>query len=320
MKKSFFHYFNLFFKGFGVGAANVIPGVSGGTIALVTGIFEELIHSIKSIDFQAVRLLFSGRFKEFSVKINFFFLLAVFAGVVASIFTLARILEFLFLNYPVYIWAYFFGLILASVWFVGKTVGKWTIPVILFFLTGTIIAGGISWLTPAVPNENFFYLVLCGIVAVCSMILPGLSGSFVLILLGNYELVAIEAINQFRLDILFPMFIGIFCGLIAFSHILSWLIRKFRDITIASLTGFILGSLLVLWPWKNEIYKLDSTGNPLLSISGDLIVQGYERYLPASFNKEVLLATILVLLGFISIWGIEALSRKLPVKKEKTKD
>jgi putative membrane protein len=317
MNKRFLHYFNLFLKGFGVGAANVIPGVSGGTIALITGIFEELIHSIKSIDIQALRLLISGRFRDFSVKINFFFLLAVFGGAIASIFSLARILEFMFLNYPIYVWAYFFGLILASVWFVGKSVQKWTISVIFLFLTGTVIAGGISYLNPAVPNEDFFYLVLCGMVAVCSMILPGLSGSFVLILLGNYELVAIEAVNQFRLDILFPMFIGIFFGLIAFSHLLSWLIRKFRDNTIAALTGFIFGSLIVLWPWKNEIYRLDATGNPLISNTGDLIVQGYERFLPASFNKEVLIATILVLFGFFSIWAIEVLSRKLPGRREK---
>jgi len=263
-----------------VGAANVIPGVSGGTVALITGIFEKLIFSIKSIDLKAFRFLFSGQFREFADKINFFFLLAVFSGVVVSIFTVARILEFLFLNYPVYIWAYFFGLILASVWFVGKTIQKWNITVILFFMAGTIIAGGITYMNPAAQNENFLYLVLCGIVAVSSMILPGLSGSFVLILMGNYELVAIEAINHLRLDILFPMFLGIVVGLIAFSHVLSWLIRKFREQSLATLVGFVMGSLVILWPWKREIYRRDELGNQILTKSGDLIVHSYERFLP----------------------------------------
>lgn len=303
------YYARLFFKGFGVGAANVIPGVSGGTIALLTGIFEELINSLKSIDFHAIRLLMTGKFREFSEKVNFFFLIAVFGGVVVSIFTLARLLEFLFLNYPVFIWAYFFGLILASVYFVGKTIGKWTIPVVLFFLAGTLFAAGITYLNPATQNDNFFYLILCGVVAVCSMILPGLSGSFVLILMGNYELVAIDAINHLRLEILLPMFIGIVAGLIIFSHFLSWLIKKFRDQTLAALVGFIMGSLVILWPWKHEIYRIDELGNPLISKSGELIVQTYERFIPHAFDKEVVIAIILMLAGIFTIWTIEMLSR-----------
>lgn len=309
MKKGFVYHINLFFKGFGIGAANVIPGVSGGTIALITGIFEELINSIKSIDIQAIRLLLTGKFSEFSTKVNLFFLLAVFGGTVVSIFTVARILEYLFLNFPVYIWAYFFGLIIASVYFVAKTINKWTFPVALFFMAGTLFAAGITYINPAAPNDNFFYLILCGIVAICSMILPGLSGSFVLILMGNYELVAIDAINQLRLEILFPMFIGIVIGLILFSHFLSWLIKKFRDYTLAALVGFIMGSLVILWPWKHEIYRLDELGNPLLSKSGDFIVQTYERFIPQVIDKEVITAIILMVVGILTIWGIEILSR-----------
>ncbi len=310
MGTNLIHHIGLFFKGFGVGAANVIPGVSGGTVALITGIFEKLIYSIKSIDLKAFRFLFSGQFREFADKINFFFLLAVFSGVVVSIFTVAKILEFLFLNYPVYIWAYFFGLILASVWFVGKTIRKWTITVILFFMAGTIIAGGITYMNPATQNENFLYLVLCGIVAVSSMILPGLSGSFVLILMGNYELVAIEAINHLRLDILFPLFLGIVVGLIAFSHVLSWLIRKFREQSLATLVGFVMGSLVILWPWKREIYRTDESGNQILTKSGDLLVQSYERFLPESFSTEVFIAILFILGGIITIWLMEVISRR----------
>lgn len=316
MKNIFLRYFNFFIKGFGVGAANVIPGVSGGTIALLTGIFEELINSIKSIDLQAVRLLLTGRFRQFTERTNFFFLLAVFGGAVASIFTLARVLEYLFLNYPVFTWAYFFGLILASVYFVGKTVGKWTLPVVLFFLAGTLLAAGITYMNPATQNENFFYLVLCGVVAVCSMILPGLSGSFVLILMGNYELVAIDAINHFRLDILLPMLIGIVAGLIAFSHFLSWIYKKFRDQTLASLVGFIMGSLVILWPWKHEIYRIDALGNPVISKSGDFIVQSYERFIPSEINEEVLIAVLMMIAGIITLLGIEFLSQKKQVQKK----
>jgi putative membrane protein len=309
MNKGFLYRLNLFFKGFGIGAANVIPGVSGGTIALITGIFEELINSIKSIDLQAIKLLLTGKFSEFSKKVNFFFLLAVFGGAIVSIFSLARILEYLFLNFPVYIWAYFFGLIMASVYFVAKTINKWTFSVALFFLAGTLFAAGITYLNPAAQNDNFIYLILCGVVAVCSMILPGLSGSFVLILMGNYELVAIDAINHLRLDILFPMFIGIVAGLIIFSHFLSWLIKRFRDQTLASLVGFIMGSLVILWPWKHEIYRMDEFGKPLLSKSGDYIVQTYERFIPQAIDKEVITAIILMIVGIFTIWGIEFLSR-----------
>ncbi len=298
-------YFLFFLKGVGMGTANVIPGVSGGTIALITGIFEKLIDSIKSFDLKAVKLLFTGKFKEFNNYISFDFLLAVFIGILFSVVSLARILEYLFKNYPVYIWAYFFGLILASIYFVGKTIEKWNTSVIISFIVGGIIAFSITFLSPASENESFVYLIICGIVAICSMILPGLSGSFVLILMGNYQLVVIDAINNIRLDILLPLILGACVGLLAFSHLLSWVFKKFKNQTISLLTGFILGSLGILWPWKNEIYKIDYAGNPFLKDNGEYIVQGYERYLPKQFNTEVFLAISFVIIGIISIWIIE---------------
>ncbi|MBN2518866.1 MAG: DUF368 domain-containing protein [Bacteroidales bacterium] len=298
-------YFLFFLKGAGMGTANVIPGVSGGTIALITGIFEKLINSIKSFDLKAIKLLFTGKFKEFNHYVNFNFLLSVFIGILFSVVTLAKILDNLFRNYPVYIWAYFFGLILASIYFIGKTVEKWNTSVIISFIAGGVIAFGITFLNPATENENFVYLIICGIVAICSMILPGLSGSFVLILMGNYQLVVIEAINNIRLDILLPLLLGAGVGLLAFSHLLSWIFKKFKDQTISLLTGFILGSLGILWPWKNEIYKVDSFGNPFLKDNGEYIVQSYERYLPKQFNSEVFLAITFVIIGIISIWIIE---------------
>lgn len=305
----------LILKGMGMGAANVIPGVSGGTIALVTGIFEKFIDSLKSLDLKAIKLLFTGKFKEFASHINFSFLLAVFIGIGISIFSLAYILQYLFTFYPIYVWAYFFGLILASVYFVGKTIDKWNIGVIVTFIIGTVAAVSISLLTPATENDAIWYLLICGVVAVCSMILPGLSGSFVLILMGNYQLVMINAVTDLDAKILLPVVIGAIIGLVAFSHFLSWLFKKYKDQTIGLLTGFILGSLAILWPWKNSI---DSTGEIIpinkfgafLDTNGNVIteetkVYGYDQILPESFSTEVLISIALMIVGFVSIWAIE---------------
>ncbi len=297
-------YIILFLKGLGMGAANVIPGVSGGTIALITGIFERLINSIKSFNFKAIKLLFTGKFKEFVKYTDLYFLIAIIAGIVVAIVTLARLFDFLFENYPVYIWAYFFGLVLASVYFVGKTVSKWTVSVIITFIIGTAIAIIISLLNPAIENKNFFYLIICGVAAICSMILPGLSGSFILFIMGNYKLVAIDAINNVDIKILIPMLIGAVGGLLAFSHILSWVFKKYRDETISLLTGFILGSVSILWPWQKNLFLLDELGNQNLK-KGEPIVVSYERILPEAFNSQFFIAIGFIILGILSIWIIE---------------
>lgn len=297
-----------------MGAANVIPGVSGGTVALITGIFEELIDSIKSFDLKAIKLLFSGKLKAFAEHVNLKFLIAVFIGIALSIVTLAKLLDFFFTFYPFYIWAYFFGLILGSIYFVGKTVSKWNYSSIITFLAGTVVALTISFLKPATENEAFYYLIICGVVAICSMILPGLSGSFVLILLGNYQLVVIKAVNNLRFDILFPVIIGAVAGLIAFSHLLSWIYKKFRNETISTLTGFILGSLAVLWPWKNsynsvgEIIETNKFGAFIDSagiVIKDIKVFNYSQVIPESLNSTVISAIALMLAGIISIWLME---------------
>ncbi|MCK4638598.1 MAG: DUF368 domain-containing protein [Bacteroidales bacterium] len=297
-------YIILFLKGLGMGAANVIPGVSGGTIALITGIFERLINSIKSFNFKAIKLLFTGKFKEFVKYTDLYFLIAIIAGIVIAIVTLARLFDFLFENYPVYIWSYFFGLVLASVYFVGKTVSKWTVSVIITFIIGTAIAIIISLLNPAIENKNFFYLIICGVAAICSMILPGLSGSFILFIMGNYKLVAIDAINNVDIKILIPVLIGAVGGLLAFSHILSWVFKKYRNETISLLTGFILGSLSILWPWQKKIFLLDELGNQIFK-KGEPIVVSYERILPEAFNSQFFIAIGFIILGILSIWIIE---------------
>jgi len=302
-------YLLLFLKGMGMGAANVIPGVSGGTIALITGIFENLIDSIKSFDLKAVQLLLKFKIKDFIQHTNLLFLIAVLSGAVVSVFSLAKLLEFLFANYPIYVWSFFFGLILASVYFVGRTVEKWNFSVIATFSIGTGIAIALSTLSPATQNDSFLYLIICGVVAMCSMILPGLSGSFVLILLGNYELVMIQAVSNVDIKILFPVALGAGGGIIIFSHLLSWVYKKYKDQTISILTGFILGSLAILWPWKNVIYRHDEAGNVILK-KGKEVIQGYERFIPDTITSEVWIAIIWMFIGIVSIWIIEKAANK----------
>ncbi len=290
----------LIFKGMAMGAANVIPGVSGGTIALITGIFERLINAIKSFNGTAFKLLFTGKIKDFAKYVDFWFLFYVFAGIGVAILSIARLFEYLFQNYPIYIWSYFFGLVLASVYFVGKTVKKWNLSVILSFIVGTAVAISISVLNPASENSGFFYLIICGVVAVCSMILPGLSGSFVLILLGNYQLVMISAVNNLDFKILLPVVIGAGVGLIAFSHLLSWLLKKFHNQTLSTLTGFILGSLGILWPWKETLTQ---------AFGGKVKTVGYDWFLP-QLNSELFFAIVLVVIGIATIWATEAFGSK----------
>ena len=283
-----------------MGAANVIPGVSGGTIALITGIFERLINAIKSFDVMAVKLLFSGKLKDFARHVDLYFLISLFFGVGVAVVSLAKLFKFLFEFYPIYIWAFFFGLVLASIYFVGKTVNEWSVSAVISLLAGTAIAISISVLTPASENSSFYYLLLCGVVAICSMILPGLSGSFVLILLGNYQLVMINAVSEFKLSVLFPVVLGAGGGLVVFSHFLAWLLKKYHNQTIALLTGFIAGSLGILWPWKETI--TETFGEKVKTV-------GYEWLMP-EMNSEFYLAILFVVLGIGSIVATEMLAGK----------
>ena len=303
------YFLLLFFKGIGVGAANVIPGVSGGTIAFITNIYEELIDSLKSLDLKAVRLLVTFKVMEFSRHINFPFLLVLFAGVLISVVSLGKLLDYLFRHFPVHVWAYFFGLILASVFFVGKKIEKWNFGSVAMLVIGTAIAVTISFLRPASENAGFIYLTICGIVAMSSMLLPGLSGSFVLILLGNYQLIFLQAVPDFQIDILIPIVLGCIIGLVALSHFISFILKKFRDGTIALLTGFILGSLLIIWPWKNEIYLKDQLGNFVIK-EGEKVIQNYERYMPDLAIAGNIIAVALIFLGIISVWLIEKTGEK----------
>ena len=297
-----------FLKGFAMGVANVIPGVSGGTIALLTGIFERLINALKSFDVEAVRLLLKFKFREFAQHVDFGFLLSVFVGIGVSIISVAKLLEFLFQSYPVYVWSFFFGLILVSVWFVGKSIGKIDVAAAVSFVVGAAVAFGLSVMNPATENTAFWYLIICGAVAVCSMILPGLSGSFVLILMGNYQLIMIYAVSHFDMKIIVPVAVGVVVGLLAFSHFLSWLLSRYARQTMAVLTGFIFGSLGTIWPWKNPVYLMQDGAEVLKN--GKPIIQSYQMYFPQEFSAEVAIAIVLMAAGMAALWALERSAKK----------
>jgi len=236
----------------GMGAADVVPGVSGGTIAFITGIYEELINSIKSIDLQAVRMFFTGKWKAFWNKINGNFLLAVFAGIFISVLSLARLLEYLLEHQPIMIWSFFFGLVLASSYAVSRKIGTWEYVKVVALVGGIGIAFYITSVTPTTTTDATWFVILSGGLASCAMILPGISGSFILLLLGKYSF-ALHAVNERILLDLALLGIGAVAGIIMFANLLSWLLKKYHDITIAVLVGFMIGSLNKIWPWKETL-------------------------------------------------------------------
>ena len=290
-------YLILFLKGIAMGVANVIPGVSGGTIALITGIYEDLINSLKSFDKIALKHLLKFRITEFINHTNLFFLIAVFGGSIVSVFSIANLFKFLFNNYPLYIWAFFFGLILISIFFVGKRIRTWDKSSVISLIIGTIVAVLFSNISPLNENDNLLFIFFCGVIGVSGMMLPGLSGSFILILLGNYELLLIKAVTDLNLIILSIFFLGSLFGVLFFSHILSWLLKKYKDQTLATLTGFIAGSLTLIWPWQ-EISKSKEK------------VLDYVLFLPKEINQENIIATIMIFTGILSVYIIEKYSEK----------
>ena len=279
-----------------MGAANVIPGVSGGTIALITGIYERLINAIKQCDLNALRLLLSGKFSAMWTHIDGTWLAALMTGVAISIITLAKLFEFLLENHEQYTLAFFFGLILISIVYVARDVKNWGATPVAALIVGTVIAVAIATLAPASENDSVWYVFVCGVVAISSMVLPGLSGSFVLILLGNYALV-LGAISTFNLSVLIPMALGCAFGLIAFSHILSWVFKRYADQTLALMTGFVVGSLVVIWPWKQAMMAtVERAGKPPKEI-----IESYEWLLPSFTNSSTWLAIGLMVLGALCI-------------------
>ncbi|MDW3194142.1 MAG: DUF368 domain-containing protein [Cytophagales bacterium] len=296
-------YLSWFLKGLAMGAANVIPGVSGGTIAFITNIYERFINALKSLDLDAVSLLFKGKIKELIIKIDFWFLLSVLGGVAVSILSLAKLLEFLFLNYETLTLAFFFGLIIASIVAVGSQIESWNSSTVVALIVGTAIAISIAFLPPANANDAIWYVFLCGVVAVCSMILPGLSGSYILLLMGNYILV-LQAISGFKFKVIIPMAAGCIVGLLLFSRLLSYLFAHYKSQTIALLTGFVTGSLVIIWPWKTA---------ETITIEDKEKVVGYTWEMP-ELNGAFAIAFLLILIGFGLVFFIERTGQKKPAK------
>lgn len=236
-------------KGVAMGAADVVPGVSGGTVAFITGIYETLIESLKSFDHHAAKELFSGQFKKFWSRVNGPFLLSLFIGIAISILTLARVMEHLLINYPIATWSLFFGLIVASTIMIRGKVTNWRVAESLFFIIGLAIAVWLALTTPAESSEALWFIFISGAIAITAMILPGISGSFILLLMGKYAFM-MNALNTFNLPVIFTFIGGAVVGLLLFSHFLSWLLKNYHNGTIALLTGFMAGSLVKVWPWK----------------------------------------------------------------------
>lgn len=286
-------------KGIAMGAADVVPGVSGGTVAFIVGIYEELINSIKSINPTNLKLLFSLRIAEFWKAINANFLLALVSGIAISIFSLAKLITYLLENEPVLVWAFFFGLVLSSTYFVAKTITQWDWKTYLFFVIGTVGAYFITVATPTETPNNLFFIFLCGAIAICAMILPGISGSFILVLLGKYFYI-MSAVKSLDIVVMLVFICGAFIGITSFSNVLSFLLRRFHNTTIATLAGFMLGSLNKVWPWKETVETyVDSHGHikPLVE----------ENILPNTLLWE---GIGLMLFGFILVYVLEKISQK----------
>lgn len=300
MNRKFNDYILLILKGMGMGAADVVPGVSGGTIAFIVGIYDELINSIKSINAANLRLLFRGKFSAFWKNVNAGFLLAIVSGIFISIFSLARIVTWLLEEYPILIWSFFFGLVLASVWFVAKGIKGWNWKIILSFIIGAAVAYYITVATPAETPTNLLFIFISGAIAICAMILPGISGSFILVLLGKYYYI-MEAVKTLNIVVLLVFAAGALVGITTFSRILSYTLKRFRNITLAVLSGFMLGSLNKVWPWKE---------------SSEILVQGEsflleKNVMPYDFVLE---GIGLMIFGFLLVYFLEKLSTKLPRK------
>lgn len=237
------------FKGICMGAADVIPGVSGGTIAFIMGIYGELLDSIKSVNGEAFKLLLKGKISAFWKHINGTFLASLFTGILISVFSIAKLMKYLLEFHPVPLWSFFFGLILASAIYILKGLDKWSIRNIISLLVGVAIGAFICLASPGQTPDALWFIFLSGAIAICAMILPGISGSFILLLLGKYAFV-MEAVSTLNIPVLVVFAVGACIGIVCFSHFLSWLLKKFYMLTIALLSGFMIGSLLKVWPWK----------------------------------------------------------------------
>ena len=286
-----------------MGAADVVPGVSGGTIAFISGIYEELIDSISNVNLKTLGLWKSEGFAAMWRAVNGSFLLSLLVGIGLSIITLAKLIRHLLETQPILIWSFFFGLVLASIIYVAKQITRWNIGTIMLLLIGAFSAYFITTLTPQTANASYLYIFLSGALAICAMILPGISGSFILLLLGMYKPV-LDAIHDKNITLLATLMLGAIVGLLSFSRLLKWLFDHYENLTLAILTGFIIGSLNKIWPWK-EVLASEM-------INGKLKILDEKSVSPFAFqgDSQLVLALLLALSGFLFILLLERLAKR----------
>lgn len=316
----------LFLKGLAMGAANKVPGVSGGVVAFVAGFYEEFIYSLKKVNGKAFKLLISGRFKSFYRYINGRFLGVLAFGMVVSYFSVSKLLDYLIVHYELFVWSSFFGMIIGSIYYIGKDFDEWTKRNIVILICGIITGIGISFLEPATENDNLIFVFICGIISVSGMTLPGLSGSFILILLGNYVLLLVDSVNALYdtlaeiifldfsflnnqdrirlLKVLISFSLGSIAGLVILSNLLSYLLKHFKSATYAGIIGFITGSLGVVWPWKEKIYAINELGEVMLDVDGNPVLSNYDRFIPNSLDYETLIAIFFIFVGILIVLAL----------------
>lgn len=315
-----------------MGAANKVPGVSGGVVAFVAGFYEEFIYSLQKVNRKAFALLINGRFKSFFRYINGRFLGLLILGMIISYFSISKILDFLLVHYELFVWSAFFGMIIGSIYFIAKDFGEWKRNYIAYLLCGIIAGVSISFLEPAMQNSNLFFVFFCGIISVSGMTLPGLSGSFILILLGNYVLLLVDSVNALfdtfsdlvqgdtsfisnperiqMLKILAVFTLGSLTGLVSLSHLLGYVLKRFKKATYAVIIGFIAGSLGVVWPWKTKQVDYDNYGNIKVDANGHEIIKGYDRYWPSEFSIETFWAIIFIFVGIALVLSLDIYHKK----------
>lgn len=296
-----------------MGAADVVPGVSGGTVAFISGIYEELIDSLRRINLPALKLLWEQGPAAAWGYINGNFLLAIFAGVGLSLLSLARVISYAMEAYPILIWSFFFGLVGASVVYVARQLERWGIVEAVALIAGTLIALGIALSNPAQLPDSWWMLFIAGAIAICAMILPGISGSFILLMLGLYS-TFLQAISNFDVVTLGSFAAGCILGLLAFSHVLSWLLKHHHGATLATLTGFLLGSLQMIWPWKRTVQFYENRHGEMEALIQENLLPGQYASLVGE-NPQVGAAVLVALVGVTLVLGLEMVAGKAPASR-----
>lgn len=300
-------------KGCAMGMADVVPGVSGGTIAFISGIYEELLGSIKSIDLEAIKLLFTGKFRTLWKKINGNFLFSLIAGIGVAILTMARVMTYMLENHPIITWSFFFGLIIASALMVAREVKHWSAMPIVTMVIGAALSYWITVVSPATTPNDWWFVMLSGAIAICAMILPGISGAFILLLMGKYMFI-MEAVTQINIGVLALFAVGAIVGIVSFSHVLSWLLAKWHDATVTMLMGFMIGSLNKVWPWKQTLETyLDSHGVEQPLVQANVSPVQFETL---GSESHLVLAIVSCVIGFALIYIIELMGKRAHAKKE----